>query len=402
MKVLLCALTGFGNQVLSALLNESQKVVLILTRKEKGPFPYYEEENLTNLARRQGIEVWEDFNWKQVEEKVRKVKPDLLLVATFHKIIPQKILALVKNCINLHPSLLPKYQGRNPMAWVLFNKEKETGVTAHELTDKLDGGNILIQKKIPIGVDEKINTLIKKLNVLSAEVVRDFLKKIKNKTLRPIPQDKTKATFFPRFKEAIAVLGGVLRKNKDGRWRTSNFRESGETHGVLGDRLRVVAGALLYKENPNNMIIAMGGRGRFKDIPDVPFLAEVIKNELVALGVPESVVMLESNSGTTYQQLQELKNIMAKESFQRIAVISNDYHLPRVEITIKQDPNLHRLLEQSRIELCSAEKILLERQPQLWKKVIEDAYSSEEMKKIIEREKKGVRMLLEGHYSCNG
>lgn len=201
MKVLLFALTGFGNNVLDALLGESCKIVSIFTRYEKGPFPYYQEKNLTKYAEKKEIPVYENFEWDQVKGVIQKTSPNLLLVSTFHRIIPEEIISLIPYCINLHPSLLPKYRGSTPVAWAIHNKEKETGITAHFLTKEMDAGDILIQKKIPIEKNDTESSLRKKLAILAAEVSRQIIEQIKTKTLKPASQNEKEATYFPKFKK---------------------------------------------------------------------------------------------------------------------------------------------------------------------------------------------------------
>jgi len=200
MKVLFFGLTGFGNKVLEALFAESCQVEFIFTRAEKGPYPYYPEENLSTYAKRKKMMVKEKFEWDEVEDIIKGNHHDLLLVATFHRIIPRRIISLVPLCVNIHPSLLPKYRGPTPIAWALFNGEKETGVTAHFLTERLDSGSILIQRKITIMDGDDENTLRRKLAVLAGEVSRDLISQIRSNLLMPCPQKEEDATIFPSFK----------------------------------------------------------------------------------------------------------------------------------------------------------------------------------------------------------
>ncbi len=134
MRVLLCALTGFGNKVLDALMEDRVEVVAVLTRREPGPFPHYPEENLAVYAKEKGILVLEEFTWDDVAGLIEVGKPQMMLAATFHKIIPWRILNAVPHKINLHPSLLPKYKGQKPIEAALERQEKEIGLTAHVLT----------------------------------------------------------------------------------------------------------------------------------------------------------------------------------------------------------------------------------------------------------------------------
>ncbi len=176
MKVLLCALTGFGNKVLDALIESQVEIIAVLTRKEPAPFPYYLEENLVDYARKKGVSVFEEFSWEEIEKIVRAEKPELLLVATFDKIIPQVILNLVPRKINLHPSLLPKYKGRKPIEAALENHETETGLTAHVISGEIDGGEIILQKRLPIAPEDTASVLRKKLAIEAGLMTAKLLK----------------------------------------------------------------------------------------------------------------------------------------------------------------------------------------------------------------------------------
>lgn len=190
MKVILFALTGFGNKVLDSLLEKHVEVAALFTRKEKEPFPYCSEENLRSYAERKGITVFEEFSWRTVEETIRNNKPDLALIATFHKIIPKNVIDLVPLFVNLHPSLLPKYKGPRPIEEALVNQEKETGITAHRVIEKVDSGDIALQVKIPVQVLDDARSLRKKLAHLAASVTKELLHRIKARSLAFAPQKR--------------------------------------------------------------------------------------------------------------------------------------------------------------------------------------------------------------------
>lgn len=99
-----------------------------------------------------------DFN------HLTEFKPDFLLSVYYRYIIKNNILAIVENkAMNLHPALLPDYKGCFSSVWALINGEKETGITFHYITDTIDGGNILLQKKITIGLIDTAYLLYNKL-----------------------------------------------------------------------------------------------------------------------------------------------------------------------------------------------------------------------------------------------
>ena len=197
-------------------------------------------------------------------------------------------------------------------------------------------------------------------------------------------------------KMAIVILGGGLIKDKKGQWRTTNFGEPGDNFGTMGDRIRVVAGYYFYKKNPDILIIASGGRGQFSHIKDAPPVAAVIKQELMEFGVPEEKIIEEVKSYNTYEQLCEIKKIARGKGWQKIEVISNKWHLPRVEAMIEKFEELNSL--KTIYKLISAEEVLIKEDKTKWEPIIEQAYASGEMRRRIESEQKGVNDIEAGIY----
>jgi hypothetical protein len=202
-------------------------------------------------------------------------------------------------------------------------------------------------------------------------------------------------------KKAIVIMGGGLVKDKQtGEWRTTNYIE-GDNFGAMGDKLRVLAANYLFKEDSSQSIIASGGKGQLKDISDAPTVAEAIKNELIELGVPAGKIIKDEKSGNTWQQFVELKNIILRDGLEKINLISNGWHLPRIKAMIELDEVLSGLLQKNIIILKSAEEVLIANNPEKWSREIEDAYKSEAMKKRIALEEKGIREIKEGNYKLN-
>jgi len=199
-------------------------------------------------------------------------------------------------------------------------------------------------------------------------------------------------------KIAIAVLAGGLKKEKDGTWRTTTFEDKGDKFGLDGHRLRIVAASYLYNNNPDFSIIVLGGKGQLKNVSDAPFISDVMREELISLGVAKESIIQEKRSGNTYQNIQELKKIILEKSFSHILIISNRCHLSRIHAMIERDENLNKMLASRKIEIEEAENIAIQYDPQVWKTVIASAYKSEAMKKRIALEEKGVRDIKVGTY----
>jgi len=110
-----------------------------------------------------------DFNNQSLFERnclreINKKKIKFLCLAGFMKILSKNFIKNFNNIIiNIHPSLLPKFKGLNTHSRVLKSKEKYTGCTVHYVTDKLDSGNIILQKRIKIEKNDNENSLEKKV-----------------------------------------------------------------------------------------------------------------------------------------------------------------------------------------------------------------------------------------------
>lgn len=214
MKVLLFALTGFGNSAVRALEKEGVKIVAVVTRKELGPFPHYPETDLSNFCKERGIPVLEDVKVRSQEfvETCQGLKPDLVLVSTFHERLPKAVLSMApKGAVNIHPSLLPKYRGATPTHWALIFGEKETGVSAHWMTMKTDSGGIILQEKLPIERGITDGRLRRRLSALSERVIENLIDRLVSGSPLPnVPQDETEVTYFPR----VAERDGLIQFNE--------------------------------------------------------------------------------------------------------------------------------------------------------------------------------------------
>jgi hypothetical protein len=202
---------------------------------------------------------------------------------------------------------------------------------------------------------------------------------------------------FVNKKTAIGLLGGMLKKGANGHWRTTNYDES-DRFGIQGDRLRVVAASYLYRNNQELLIIASGGKGQLKHIPDAPTVAEVIRKELMELGVPKELIIKEENSGNTYQQLREIKKIITERRIKNLGILSSEWHLPRIKAMLEVLEELKSIFEITKVAYLSAEKICLKYNKEVWHELIAQAYKSDGLKERIEQEKRGVQDIREGKY----
>ena len=110
-----------------------------------------------------------NFKNKNIAEKkllnlLSKKKIRFICLAGFMKILSKKFIKKFSGkIVNIHPSLLPKYKGLNTHQKALKNNDKYSGCTVHYITDKVDSGKIILQKKVKIKRKDSLNTLTKKV-----------------------------------------------------------------------------------------------------------------------------------------------------------------------------------------------------------------------------------------------
>jgi methionyl-tRNA formyltransferase len=212
-KVLLFAMTGFGNNAFNVLsrMRSIELISVFVPRRHRFPFPYYECVALHDVvSRHKEVQLFEDISLRAeaTYRIIKRLSPDLMVVSTFNQILPQEIIPIPRlGVINLHPSLLPKYRGSTPTAWVLMKGEKETGVTVHFIEDeRIDSGRIITQRRLKIVPSDTDGTLRCKLAVQSEEVLAEAIQLVMCRDREMFPeQDESEASYYP--KRTIADCG---------------------------------------------------------------------------------------------------------------------------------------------------------------------------------------------------
>lgn len=220
-KVLLFAMTGFGNAALKVLTRDpSVKLIGVVTpRRQNAYFPYYECEGLQEVALKSGIALYEDLtlNQNRAYQLIKTLSPILIVASSFNQIIPENVISIPKlGVINIHPSLLPKYRGATPTVWALMNGEKETGITVHFIEDeRIDSGRIIIQNRLKIRPSDNDGTLRHRLAELSEKALSDALDLIltKDKNMFPL-QNESEVTYYPKrmLKDAVINLNRPFKE----------------------------------------------------------------------------------------------------------------------------------------------------------------------------------------------
>jgi methionyl-tRNA formyltransferase len=130
------------------------------------------------------------------------LKPDAIVVVGYGRIIPQWMLDLPRlGNINLHASLLPKYRGAAPIQWAIARGETVTGVTTMRIDAGLDTGDILLQRELPIALDDTAETIAPRLAAIGADLTVETMRGLHSESIHPRPQGHAQATLAPILKK---------------------------------------------------------------------------------------------------------------------------------------------------------------------------------------------------------
>jgi len=135
------------------------------------------------------------------------LSPDLIVNVAFGSIIPQIILDLPsQGSINLHPSLLPAYRGAAPIQRAIFNGEKVTGVTVLFMEEELDAGNIILQEKESISIEDTAGDLLQRLSEKGADLLLQAINLIAGGKVVSYPQDPGGITYAPMLSREEEII----------------------------------------------------------------------------------------------------------------------------------------------------------------------------------------------------
>ncbi|MDP2649472.1 MAG: methionyl-tRNA formyltransferase [bacterium] len=153
---------------------------------------------------------------KEIIDKIAKYKPDFLVVADYGLFLPNELLDLPKNApLNVHHSLLPKYRGPSPAPAAILNGDKISGVTIIKMSEKLDAGDILTQRKHELTADETTESLLTKLNELGGESAVEVIDNYQEYLKKAEKQDESKATFTKKIKKEDGYIDLSNLPNKE-------------------------------------------------------------------------------------------------------------------------------------------------------------------------------------------
>lgn len=213
------------------------------------------------MAKKYGLKIFQPEKIKAETETIRGLKPDLIVVIAYGKIIPPAILDIPRyGCLNVHASLLPKYRGAACLNAPILNNDSETGVTIMKMDASLDTGPILRQAKIKLNGTENLETVHDKLSELGAELLLPTLRDWIAGLITPQAQDETKATYVKTLQKEdgqidwmkpAAEIERLVRAYNP--WPGTYFTTEGKTIKIIKAENKVLASS---GHRPGEMFVA--------------------------------------------------------------------------------------------------------------------------------------------------
>ena len=195
----------FAVPILQSLIdNPEYDVQAVLTQPDHhiGRKRTLHQSPVKELAEQYNIEVLQPAKLSKSPEmeKIISLQPDLMITAAYGQFLPTKLLAAAKiAAINVHGSLLPKYRGVAPIQYSIINGDKETGVSIMYMVKKMDAGDIISQRSIPIEDTDDSGTMFKKLSLLGRDLLLETLPKLISGDVNPVAQDPDNVVFSPNI-----------------------------------------------------------------------------------------------------------------------------------------------------------------------------------------------------------
>ena len=211
MRIIFAGTPDFSVPVLEAILASRCKVVGVYTQPDR---PAGRGRKLTpgpvkQLALQHGLPVFQPTGLKgQAEQQaLAALQPDLMVVVAYGLLLPQAVLDIPgRGCVNLHASILPRWRGAAPIQRAILAGDSETGVCLMQMEAGLDSGPVLAEVRTPIAPDETGGSLHDRLSLLAARLLAEHLEDLEAGSLRPRPQNGSRATYAHKLDKREAVV----------------------------------------------------------------------------------------------------------------------------------------------------------------------------------------------------
>lgn len=208
MRLIFAGTPEFASTALQAIIAAGHEVALVLTQPDRaaGRGMAIHASPVKRLALAHGLAVQQPGSLKNaaVQEQIRAVAAEVMVVAAYGLILPQAVLDVPRlGCINIHASLLPRWRGAAPVQRALLAGDERTGVSIMQMDAGLDSGPVLLCESLPILADDTAGSLHDRLATLGSRLIVEALARL------PLParsQAQEGACYAAKIDKAEAML----------------------------------------------------------------------------------------------------------------------------------------------------------------------------------------------------
>lgn len=212
MKVLFMGTPAYAILTLRALEDAGHDIVSVYTKPDSrsGRGRHKSVPPLKEYALLKGIPIKQPYKLLDESEDVDEIlgsEADVIIVAAYGVILPPRVISgPTLGCLNIHPSLLPKYRGPSPVASAILNDDTIVGVSIILLDEGIDTGPILVQETIPVSRNENCQELTQRLFASGAKLMPDTLVKWAQGSIAPMGQNHNCASITKRLKKSSSEI----------------------------------------------------------------------------------------------------------------------------------------------------------------------------------------------------
>jgi len=211
MNIVFFGTSEFAVPSLEGLVESRHKALAVVTQpdRKKGRFQQLAAPAVKEAAIKLGLPVLqpEDIDDKEFVEKLKQFSADLFVVVSYGKILKKQILDIPsKFCVNLHGSFLPKYRGAAPINRAIINGDEATGVSVIKMNEKMDEGDIILKKEVPIFSHDTAQSLSSRLSDDGSLLLLEAINSIEKGDFKLEKQDGAKATYAPKLTKEDGLI----------------------------------------------------------------------------------------------------------------------------------------------------------------------------------------------------
>lgn len=211
LKIIFAGTPEFAAIALEALIHSAHQMVAVYTQPDRpaGRGLKLKQSPVKTLALTYQLPIYQPASLKEADQQriLQKFNADVMVVAAYGLLIPETILHIPRlGCINIHPSLLPRWRGAAPIQRTIAAGDTITGVTIMQMDHGLDTGPILLQQQYVLDPDETSQTLHDQLATLGAKTLIEALDLLSQNKMSAHSQDNESATYAHKITKAEALL----------------------------------------------------------------------------------------------------------------------------------------------------------------------------------------------------